>query len=118
MEEGPARRVDCESSGWFSTVQWGAGGARVTPILEVRDLQTHFYTRSGIVRAVDGVSFSIDPGEPLAIVGERGSGKSGSVLSIMRLVPNPPGRIVGGEVLLHHDGKTIDLLKLPESAVR
>jgi oligopeptide/dipeptide ABC transporter ATP-binding protein len=90
----------------------------VTPILEVRDLQTHFYTRAGIVRAVDGVSFSINPGETLGIVGESGCGKSVTVMSLMRLIPTPPGRIVGGEVLLHDGGQTRDLLKLPESAVR
>jgi oligopeptide/dipeptide ABC transporter ATP-binding protein len=90
----------------------------VAPILEVRDLQTHFYTRAGIVRAVDGVSFSINPGETLGIVGESGCGKSVTVMSLMRLIPTPPGRIVGGEVLLHDGGQTRDLLKLPESAVR
>jgi oligopeptide/dipeptide ABC transporter ATP-binding protein len=90
----------------------------VTPILEVRDLQTHFYTRAGIVRAVDGVSFSIQPGETLGIVGESGCGKSVTVMSLMRLIPTPPGRIVGGEVLLHDKGQTTDILKLPESAVR
>jgi oligopeptide/dipeptide ABC transporter ATP-binding protein len=90
----------------------------VTPILEVRDLQTHFYTRAGIVRAVDGVSFSINPGETLGIVGESGCGKSVTVMSLMRLIPTPPGRIVGGEVLLNDGGQTRDLLKLPESAVR
>ena len=93
-------------------------GALVTPILEVRDLQTHFYTRAGVVRAVDGVSFSIQPGETLGIVGESGCGKSVTVMSLMRLVPTPPGRIVGGEVLLHNEGQTQDILKLSESAVR
>jgi oligopeptide transport system ATP-binding protein len=90
----------------------------VTPILEVRDLQTHFYTRAGIVKAVDGVSFSVQPGETLGIVGESGCGKSVTVMSLMRLVPTPPGRIVGGEVLLHDKGQTRDILKLSEGAVR
>jgi oligopeptide/dipeptide ABC transporter ATP-binding protein len=90
----------------------------VTPILEVRDLQTHFYTRSGIVRAVDGVSFAVQPGETLGIVGESGCGKSVTVMSLMRLIPTPPGRIVGGEVLLDDGKQTRDILKLPESAVR
>jgi oligopeptide/dipeptide ABC transporter ATP-binding protein len=66
-------------------------------ILEVENLQTHFFTRDGVVRAVDGVSFSIQPGETLAVVGESGCGKSISALSILRLVPQP-GRIVGGAV--------------------
>ncbi|MCS7207386.1 MAG: ABC transporter ATP-binding protein [Dehalococcoidia bacterium] len=79
-------------------------------VLRVRDLRTYFYTRWGVVKAVDGVSFDLHRGETLGIVGESGSGKSVTVLSIMRLVPSPPGRIVGGEVLL--DGE--NLLTLPE----
>jgi len=66
-------------------------------ILEVDGLQTHFFTRDGVVRAVDGVSYGVDQGETLAVVGESGCGKSVSALSILRLVP-PPGRIVGGAV--------------------
>ena len=69
------------------------------PLLEVRDLQTHFFTRDGVVRAVDGVSFSVDRGRTLGIVGESGCGKSVTALSIMGLIPKPPARIVGGEVL-------------------
>jgi oligopeptide/dipeptide ABC transporter ATP-binding protein len=68
-------------------------------LLEVRDLQTHFFTREGVVRAVDGVSFAVDRGRTLGIVGESGCGKSVTALSIMGLVPTPPARIVGGEVL-------------------
>src|SRR5205823_6730660 len=68
------------------------------PLLEVRDLRTYIYTRRGIVRAVDGASFSVGRGETLGIVGESGSGKSMTCLSIIRLVPEPGGRIVGGEV--------------------
>jgi peptide/nickel transport system ATP-binding protein len=68
------------------------------PLLEVDELQTHFFTREGAVHAVDGVSFSVDRGTTLGIVGESGSGKSVTALSIMGLLPRPPGRIVGGTV--------------------
>ena len=78
-----------------------------SPILEVEDLQTYFFTRTGVVKAVDGVSFSLQPGETLGIVGESGCGKSMTALSIMGLVPRPAGRIVGGRVLLEGE----DLLK-------
>ena len=84
------------------------------PVLEVAGLQTFFFTRSGILKAVDGVSFSLARGETLAVVGESGCGKSMAALSIMRLVPDPPGRIVGGSITL--DGR--DLLKLDEAAMR
>jgi len=69
------------------------------PLLEVRDLQTHFFTRQGVVRAVDGISFSVDSGRTLGIVGESGCGKSVTALSIMGLIPRPPARIVNGSVL-------------------
>jgi oligopeptide/dipeptide ABC transporter ATP-binding protein len=71
----------------------------VAALLEVRDLRTHFFTRQGVVRAVDGVSFSLEKGRTLGIVGESGCGKSVTALSIMGLIPKPPARIVGGEVL-------------------
>ena len=83
-------------------------------LLEVENLATHFPARSGLVRAVDGVSFHLDKGELLGLVGESGCGKSVSALSIMRLVPDPPGKTVGGEVIF--DGQ--DLLKLPDSGIR
>jgi oligopeptide/dipeptide ABC transporter ATP-binding protein len=69
-------------------------------LLSVENLQTHFFTRAGVVKAVDGVSFSVNYGESLAIAGESGCGKSITSLSIMRLVPKPAGRIVGGKILL------------------
>ncbi len=83
-------------------------------LLEVRGLQTHFFTRAGVAKAVDGVNFAIDAGETLAIVGESGCGKSVTAFSILRLVANPPGRIVGGEILF--EGR--DLLKLDDAAMR
>jgi peptide/nickel transport system ATP-binding protein len=85
-----------------------------TPLLEVRGLRTYFFTRRGTVKAVDGVSFSLAAGETLAVVGESGSGKSMTALSLVRLVPEPAGRIVGGEILL--EGQ--DILKLRPHEVR
>jgi oligopeptide/dipeptide ABC transporter ATP-binding protein len=76
------------------------------PILEVQDLKTYFFTRTGVVKAVDGVSFSLLPGETLGIVGESGSGKSMTALSIMGLVPQPAGRIVGGQILFQGEDLT------------
>jgi oligopeptide/dipeptide ABC transporter ATP-binding protein len=84
------------------------------PLLEVRELRTEFRTGAGLVRAVDGISYTVDPGETVAIVGESGSGKSVEALSILRLIPDPPGRIVSGEVLF--DGR--DLRKLSEAEMR
>ena len=83
------------------------------PLLEVKNLRTHFFTQDGVVKAVDGVSFSIDAGRTLGIVGESGCGKSVAAMSILRLVARP-GRIVDGEVLL--DGR--DLIKLSEDDIR
>jgi peptide/nickel transport system ATP-binding protein len=88
--------------------------ARVAPLLEVDGLKTWFYTRDGIVRAVDGVSYRVYPGETLAVVGESGCGKSVTSLSILRLVPSPPGRIVAGRLVF--EGR--NLLELTEAAMR
>src|SRR5690349_18779461 len=85
-----------------------------TALLEVDNLKTHFFTRDGVVRAVDGVSFSVAPGETLAVVGESGCGKSVTSLSILRLIASPPGRIVSGRVLF--EGR--DLLTLSEDEMR
>ncbi|MFH0300111.1 ABC transporter ATP-binding protein [Bradyrhizobium sp. 31Argb] len=84
------------------------------PVLEVKNLKTVFFTNSGLFRAVDDVSFSVRRGETLAIVGESGCGKSVTALSVMRLVPDPPGKIVGGEIVL--EGK--NLLALDDEAMR
>ena len=83
-------------------------------VIEVRGLQTYLFTRAGVVKAVDDISFSLRRGETLAVVGESGCGKSMTALSIMRLVPSPPGKIVGGRIAL--DGK--DLLQLDEAQMR
>jgi peptide/nickel transport system ATP-binding protein len=83
-------------------------------LLDVADLRTHFFLRHGILKAVDGVSFQLKPHETLAIVGESGCGKSMTALSLMRLIPEPPGRIVSGSVKLA--GR--DLVALDETAMR
>jgi peptide/nickel transport system ATP-binding protein len=84
------------------------------PLLRVDDLKTHFHTRDGVVRAVDGVSFDVMPGETLAIVGESGCGKSVTAMSILRLLPMPPARRAGGRI--EFDGR--DLLELSEPEMR
>lgn len=89
-------------------------GDNALPVLSVEGLKTYFFTRQGIVKAVDDVSFSVKRGETLAIVGESGCGKSITALSLMRLIPDPPGRIVAGAITL--DGK--DLMALDEDAMR
>jgi peptide/nickel transport system ATP-binding protein len=85
-----------------------------TPLLRVDGLKTHFNTRDGVVRAVDGVSFDVRPGETLAIVGESGCGKSVTAMSILRLLPMPPARIAGGRI--EFDGR--NLLDLTEPQMR
>ena len=83
-------------------------------LLQVKDLQTHFFTPDGVVQAVRGVSFDLDEGETLGIVGESGSGKSVTALSVMRLIPWPPGKIVSGEIIYRGD----DLLKYSNEEMR
>jgi oligopeptide transport system ATP-binding protein len=88
--------------------------ARLPPLLTVQDLVTQFHTTAGIVHAVDGISFTVDCGETVAIVGESGSGKSASALSILRLILDPPGRITQGRVLF----SGLDLMSLSDEEMR
>ncbi len=82
-------------------------------LLKVDNLQTHFYTRDGIVKAVDGVSYTLDRGETIGIVGESGSGKSVTAMTIMGLIPQPPGKIVGGDILF----KGESMLKMTDQQI-
>jgi len=92
-----------------------AGSTRATgPVLSVEDLRVHFDTAAGVLRAVDGVSWSIQPGETLAIVGESGSGKSVSALAIMGLLPSPPARFPSGRIVFGDR----DVLQLDDAAMR
>jgi peptide/nickel transport system ATP-binding protein len=100
----PLPRADVDST----------AAAAPVPLVEIRGLQTYFFTESGVAKAVDGVDLDIMRGEVLGLVGESGSGKSVTALSILRLVPDPPGRIVGGEVRF----KGRDLLKLSWDEIR
>jgi len=84
------------------------------PLLEVRNLKTYFFTEEGVLKAVDGVSFGLKQGQTLGLVGESGCGKSVTALSILRLIPNPPGRIVAGAILF----KGRDLVALPEKEMQ
>ena len=84
------------------------------PLLEVKNLKTHFYTYEGVVKAVDGVSYDLEAGETLGLVGESGCGKSVSAMSLMRLIPEPPGKILEGEILF--EGQ--DILKLGMDEMR
>ena len=83
-------------------------------LLDLRDLKTYFFTSDGVAKAVDGVSYQLHRGETLGVVGESGCGKSVTALSILRLVPDPPGRTVGGEILFEGS----DLLKLSRAEMR
>ena len=82
--------------------------------LEVKDLHVHYITDTALVKAVNGVSFSLDKGETLGLVGETGAGKTTTALALLRLVPNPPGKIVGGSIFLEGE----ELLKYKESEMR
>ena len=85
-----------------------------TTLLEVKDLETRFFTQDGVVKAVNGISYSLGEGETLAIVGESGCGKSVSVMSLLRLIPEPPGKITGGEAIFL--GR--DLLQMDKESIR
>ena len=88
-------------------------------LLEFKNLVTEFKTEGTLVRAVNGISFSLNKGETIGIVGESGSGKSVTSLSAMRLIPSPPGEISGGEIIFHKDdGESVDLLKISEEEIR
>lgn len=86
----------------------------MAPLLQVENLTTEFHTQDGVVQAVNGISFQVEEGETLGVVGESGCGKSVSMLSLMGLIPQPPGRIVDGEVLFQGE----DLLQLPSEQMR
>ncbi len=86
----------------------------MTKLLEIDNLQTHFFTSAGVVKAVDGITYDVAPGETVAVVGESGCGKSVSAMSILRLIPDPPGKVVGGSI--RFDGK--DLLALTDLQMR
>jgi oligopeptide/dipeptide ABC transporter ATP-binding protein len=91
--------------------------------VEVQDLKTHFFLHEGIVKALDGVSFSIRQGRSLGVIGESGCGKSVAALSIMRLIPSPPGREVGGKIILNlprekGEVETVNVLDLPRNGVQ
>ena len=107
----------------ISQKQWADGVQMAThtrtshmaePLLQVKDLQTKFFTQDGVVHAVNGISYEVNEGETVAIVGESGSGKSVGVMSLIGLIPQPPGKIVSGEVLF--DGQ--DLRQLSENEMR
>jgi oligopeptide transport system ATP-binding protein len=110
MVELPPRDLDRSQYGGQQAAEREKSG----PLLSVRGLSTHFFTPDGVVQAVDDVSFEVGYGETLGLVGESGCGKSVSALSIARLVPDPPGKIVAGEIWF--DG--IDLLKLSDDDMR
>ena len=86
----------------------------MTQLLEIQNLQTQFFTSAGVVKAVDGITYDVAPGETVAVVGESGCGKSVSAMSILRLIPDPPGKVVGGSI--RFDGK--DLLALSDAEMR
>jgi len=87
-------------------------------LLEIKNLVTEFHTDEGVVKAVNDVSFSLNKGETIGIVGESGSGKSVTSLSVMKLIPNPPGKIANGEILFHSENGTVDLVQCTKKEMR
>lgn len=87
-------------------------------LLEVKNLEVHFKTEDAVVKAVNNISFTLEKGKTIGIVGESGSGKSVTSLSLMRLIPNPPGQIAGGEMLYHRKGGVVDIAKLSEKEMQ
>jgi oligopeptide transport system ATP-binding protein len=114
VEEAVSLEVTPDEAARITRDQRETKAAKSKNLLEVKNLSTHFFTRDGVVQAVDDVSFELGYGETLGLVGESGCGKSVTALSLTRLVPNPPGRIVGGSIVF--DG--VDLLKLSDEGMR
>ncbi len=100
-------------NGYIYPLIWGCPCMEM-PLLDVRNLKTYFYIEDVVIPAVDSVSFVVQPGETLGIVGESGSGKSVTALSIMRLIPQPPAKIIDGEILF----KGEDLMLKSEDEMR
>ena len=114
MEEAVSLEVTPDEAARITREQRETKAAKSKNLLEVKNLSTHFFTPDGVVHAVDDVSFELGYGETLGLVGESGCGKSVTALSLTRLVPNPPGKIVSGSVVF--DG--VDLLKLSDEGMR
>jgi oligopeptide transport system ATP-binding protein len=114
VEEAVSLDLSPDEAARIAREQRDVKATRSRNLLEVKDLSTHFFTPDGVVRAVDDVSFELGHGETLGLVGESGCGKSVTALSLTRLVPNPPGKIVSGSVVF--DG--VDLLKLSDDGMR
>src|SRR5881392_3357494 len=111
--ESPQLQTATERTAYTPTATARAGDNAET-VLEVDGLRTYLFTRLGVVKAVDDVSFAVRRAETLAIVGESGCGKTMTALSLLRLVPNPPGRIVGGSIKI--DGKDLDFDRAADDA--
>ena len=114
MEEAVSLELTPDEAARITREQRENKAAKSKNLLEVKGLSTHFFTPDGVVRAVDDVSFELGYGETLGLVGESGCGKSVTALSLTRLIPNPPGKIVSGSVVF--DG--VDLLKLSDDGMR